>query len=60
MCDSGGAYGRNWERNQNRDFMQKPEATVEFSVYNDQLSGMIQTFTHIVMTLVPSFSKALI
>ena len=37
LCDSGDAYGRHWERNQNRDFLNEPEATVEFSVYNGGL-----------------------
>lgn len=31
--DSGGAYGRHWERNQGRDFLSEPEATLE-AVYN--------------------------
>jgi len=30
MCDSGDAYGRNWERNQGRKFDDEPEATVDF------------------------------
>ena len=38
MCDSGGFYGRHWQKNQDKDFMQEPEATVEFSICNDQLS----------------------
>lgn len=33
MLDSGGAYGRNWQRNQHKDFDQAPEATME--VYTD-------------------------
>jgi hypothetical protein len=28
MLDSGGAYGRNWERNQAREFESEPEATI--------------------------------
>lgn len=28
MLDSGGAYGRNWERNQSRNFMKEPELIV--------------------------------
>jgi len=28
MLDSGGAYGRNWERNQARDFMAEPSSTL--------------------------------
>lgn len=30
MLDSGGAYGRHWERNQGRDFTKEPAATVDF------------------------------
>ncbi len=37
LCDSGDAYGKHWERNQNRDFLNEPEATVGFSVYNGGL-----------------------
>ncbi len=38
MCDSGGFYGRHWQKNQDKNFMQEPEAMVEFAIYNDQLS----------------------
>jgi hypothetical protein len=31
MLDSGGAYGRHWEQNQNIDFNKNPTATVDFS-----------------------------
>lgn len=31
MLDSGGAYGRNWERNQSVDLDSQPASTVEFS-----------------------------
>lgn len=34
MCDSGGHYGRHWERNQGVDFDAQPPKTVEFTVYN--------------------------
>lgn len=30
MLDSGGAYGRHWERNRQRDITQDPEATLRF------------------------------
>jgi len=30
FLDSGGAYGRNWQRNQERDFDSEPASTVEF------------------------------
>jgi len=32
MLDSGGAYGRHWERNQGRDFAAEPSTTSEFSI----------------------------
>lgn len=32
MLDSGGAYGRHWERNQGRDFSAEPSTTSEFSI----------------------------
>lgn len=32
FLDSGGAYGRNWERNQKRNLMKEPFQSVEFSV----------------------------
>jgi hypothetical protein len=34
MLDSGGVYGRNWERNQGRDFEAEASGTLEFRVYN--------------------------
>ena len=37
MLDSGGAYGRNWERNQGRDFEAEPAVTVEWSCYGHGL-----------------------
>lgn len=37
MLDSGGAYGRNWERNQGVDFEATSPATVEFRNYNGAL-----------------------
>lgn len=33
MCDSGGAYGRNWEKNQEKDFDSEPE--VQLEVWSD-------------------------
>lgn len=33
LCDSGGAYGRNWERNQARNFLDEPETSYEFNAY---------------------------
>lgn len=37
MLDSGGAYGRHWERNQGKDFNKVPEAVSEFSIHNGKL-----------------------
>lgn len=37
FLDSGGAYGRHWQRNQERDFDQEPECVVKFSSYNGKL-----------------------
>lgn len=37
ICDSGGAYGRNWERNQSKtidDFEREPSATIDISKYD--------------------------
>lgn len=33
FLDSGGAYGRNWERNQGRDFEAEPSQRVDFCYY---------------------------
>ena len=37
MCDSGGAYGRHWERNQGRKFLDEPATVLkfEFSKYGE-------------------------
>lgn len=35
LCDSGGAYGRHWERNQDRDFENDPEGTLGVYTYAD-------------------------
>ena len=32
LCDSGDAYGRNWQRNQEKDFTKQPKCTVEFEI----------------------------
>lgn len=36
MLDSGGAYGRNWERNQEREFLGEPVGSLKFSVFTDR------------------------
>lgn len=35
ICDSGDAYGRNWERAQSHDFKSEPEVTTHWSAYKD-------------------------
>lgn len=35
FLDSGGAYGRNWERNQTREFEEEPAVTAEFDQEED-------------------------
>ena len=35
LCDSGGAYGRNWECNQGRDFTKQPKSTASWRVYDN-------------------------
>lgn len=37
FLDSGGAYGRNWERNQRREFDKEPAVSVQWSCWNGQL-----------------------
>src|SRR5690606_23393942 len=34
MLDSGGAYGRHWQRNQGRDFEAEKETELKFGIYN--------------------------
>lgn len=36
LLDSGGAYGRNWQRNQALDFMSEPSATLEIKKYGER------------------------
>jgi hypothetical protein len=40
ILDSGGAYGRNWERNQGVDFAKRPEGSLEFYVRGDDVDIM--------------------
>lgn len=35
ILDSGGAYGRNWERNQTKDFDRAPACSVDWSVWRN-------------------------
>lgn len=36
MLDSGGAYGRHWQRNQGRNFEAEKESGLSFSIYNSK------------------------
>lgn len=40
LCDSGGAYGRNWERNQGDKFANDKPISVEFGCYDGSLEVM--------------------
>jgi len=56
MLDSGGAYGRHWERNSKRslqDFVQAPPVTFKASVYNERLefNVMKSLFHHLANNL---------
>jgi len=35
MCDSGGAYGRNWEKNQGRTFIDEPATVLNFEKWGE-------------------------
>jgi len=35
FLDSGGAYGRHWERNQTREFEDEPASILKFNVWNE-------------------------
>jgi hypothetical protein len=39
VVDSGGIYGRPWQRNQGKDFESEPSTTVDWQVYNGRLQG---------------------
>lgn len=45
MLDSGGAYGRNWERNQGRDFEAEPATTLDVS-WNHEGANFEPNVTH--------------
>lgn len=36
LCDSGDAYGRNWQRNQGRKFAEEPSSTVRWDAWRKQ------------------------
>jgi len=39
LCDSGGAYGRNWQRNQGVNFLETPEVTVDRFGFHPRISA---------------------
>jgi len=39
LCDSGGAYGRNWQRNQGVNFLETPEVTVDRFGFHPRVSA---------------------
>lgn len=45
FLDSGGAYGRHWERNQCRAFKEEPELSISY--YKDEVSFGISTFHYL-------------
>jgi len=45
FLDSGGAYGRHWERNQGIDFLTQPPIKVE--IYNDEILYYINVFHYL-------------
>lgn len=53
LCDSGGAYGRHWERNQKKsiqDFIREPEIYTELTTYqydtNQETEHLVQSNFH--------------
>lgn len=50
LLDSGGAYGRHWERNQAVDFAEKPEVTVDtdWLKAGDQITVTIDLYHYLV------------
>ena len=48
FLDSGGAYGRHWERNQGRDFEAEPYATLDVGIYRDSYNVPVLEFFAIV------------
>jgi hypothetical protein len=48
MLDSGGAYGRHWQRNQKKSFADfENEPAVDYEVWNDQLSFTVSLFHYL-------------
>lgn len=50
MCDSGGAYGRNWERNQKKtikDFMNEDEESYQFDFKYNEIYRNVSVFHYL-------------
>ena len=43
IVDSGGYYGRAWQRNQSKDFETEPATSVRFDTYRGKVSGYVGT-----------------
>lgn len=41
ICDSGGAYGRHWQRNATRDFAEEPATRARWSTWRAQDKGIL-------------------
>lgn len=46
FLDSGGAYGRHWEKNQDRDFETEPCTVLRFALWDDKGEWVISELTH--------------
>lgn len=47
MLDSGGSSGRHWQRNQARDFLQEPDASLEISAKHKEILVYINLFHYL-------------
>lgn len=47
FLDSGGAYGRNWERNQERDFESEPRVSIEYGSDGDFWSYSVSLYHYL-------------
>lgn len=56
LCDSGGAYGRHWERNQKREFEKEPVISVELSEEYKEISITHNLFWFLVNYLEQDYS----
>lgn len=56
LLDSGSAYGRNWERNQRRQFENEPAATVDFK-YDVEVTLNVYHWLNDRLTLAPNMDR---